>query len=820
MSLAVLVRWSGLAGLMGGILWMAATFLLWYEDSAYAAVFSSVRAPLPHIALLLFLVGLVGLHARHSGSFGRVARAGLALGFVWLALALLGSIADLPSLVAAADAVGITVLVAGMVVVGLVAVRPGELAGWGRAVPLVTGSVGVLMLGIGFAAFFTPAVAESGSAIWTIRVTFTLFGAGWVLLGYSLWGASNDSLEDRLEWLAVQLSELAFFKILEYTGRLTIVVALIIYFAEAPAREANQHQEAWQTIESSRGEARSEERVEAMQALNEDGESLVSIPADRADLSGIDLTNADLQDASFLEADLTGADLAGADFEQANLREADFGETPSGEGADLESADLEEASLQDATLTGTNLRGAALAEAHLSGADLSGADLRDAVLVEADLSRANLVGAELRGADFEDANLSGADIRRGTDLRGAENLTPDQLEAAKGDESTLLPDGFERPRGWSEEEAEPLPERGPVPSGQHATEEFGVPFVFGVGDGWEVEQAEVEDLLRMEYAGESAGGLLAFLNAREVYDPERPGATADAPETAARMVEWFRDHRHLEAGEPAPVKVGDVSGEMFEVEVASVPEDIPPECADPCVPLFRTGDGTPYAIPEDQARRVVVLEAGGETVVVNLGTDDGFLPTAQEMLDTVRWNGARPDFSSGAHTETTFEPNFSYSIGEGWQPPYSLPDAAVISRGDGNALNFLDVREVYDPENPQGVSPAPEDLVAWFRDHGYLDVGRPEPVEVGGASGMAFDVDVVSVPLAYPPECTSPCVPLFRKSNGEIVSLLDGHEGRVVVVEDVGDGRTVTMLVQGPQDGYGEFLPRAEGVLRTVEWGG
>ncbi|MEV8624697.1 pentapeptide repeat-containing protein [Streptomyces sp. NPDC051079] len=88
-------------------------------------------------------------------------------------------------------------------------------------------------------------------------------------------------------------------------------------------------------------------------------------------------------------------------------------------------------------------RGADLIGARLRGAKLRGADLRGALLIAADLSGADLSLADLIGADLRDADLSGAD------LTGALFLTQPQLNAARGDAATRLPDGFARPAHWS-----------------------------------------------------------------------------------------------------------------------------------------------------------------------------------------------------------------------------------------------------------------------------------------------------------------------------------------------------------------------------------
>ena len=84
-----------------------------------------------------------------------------------------------------------------------------------------------------------------------------------------------------------------------------------------------------------------------------------------------------------------------------------------------------------------------LVGARLAGADLRGADLRGALLIGADLRRADLRDADLIGAD-----LRGADLR-GADLTGALYLTTSQARSARGDRTTRLPDGVERPAHWA-----------------------------------------------------------------------------------------------------------------------------------------------------------------------------------------------------------------------------------------------------------------------------------------------------------------------------------------------------------------------------------
>lgn len=87
-------------------------------------------------------------------------------------------------------------------------------------------------------------------------------------------------------------------------------------------------------------------------------------------------------------------------------------------------------------------RGADLAGADLRGVDARGADLRGALLIAADLRGADLRSVDLLGADLRDADV------RGTDLSTVLLLTQPQLNAARGDAGTGIPEVLVRPRTW------------------------------------------------------------------------------------------------------------------------------------------------------------------------------------------------------------------------------------------------------------------------------------------------------------------------------------------------------------------------------------
>jgi hypothetical protein len=105
--------------------------------------------------------------------------------------------------------------------------------------------------------------------------------------------------------------------------------------------------------------------------------------------------------------------------------------------ADLRGRDLSYRYLERADLRETLLTGANLYMADLTGASLSGANLQQASLIGANLSGADLRGADLSGADLLVADLHNA-VLHGTNLTGALNLTPAQLQTAIYDSSAII----------------------------------------------------------------------------------------------------------------------------------------------------------------------------------------------------------------------------------------------------------------------------------------------------------------------------------------------------------------------------------------------
>jgi hypothetical protein len=173
------------------------------------------------------------------------------------------------------------------------------------------------------------------------------------------------SIEWALEWLVYWCKGLAVFEVLEFAGRASVLIAVILWFWEADDRKKQSHYRAWELINSARGSTGDGGRRDALQDLNNDKVNLSAAPLDKAYLA-----EARLQKATLVGADLAEAYLLRADLVGANLTNAD-----------LTRAGLSRAILSGAKLFGAILSGANLTNTDLTGADLTGADLSGAILV-------------------------------------------------------------------------------------------------------------------------------------------------------------------------------------------------------------------------------------------------------------------------------------------------------------------------------------------------------------------------------------------------------------------------------------------------------
>jgi pentapeptide repeat protein len=114
----------------------------------------------------------------------------------------------------------------------------------------------------------------------------------------------------------------------------------------------------------------------------------------------------------------------------------------------LDGVYLDGAGLSLSTIIGTRLTFAKFCRANLEESNLAFACLHRTDLIGANLYNANLIGANLNSANLNSASLSSARLDgaslNGAVLRTAVGLTREQIELARIDEQTALPEDLEK----------------------------------------------------------------------------------------------------------------------------------------------------------------------------------------------------------------------------------------------------------------------------------------------------------------------------------------------------------------------------------------
>ena len=181
MTSSDIIRWGGIATMLGGVLWVVWSNLFRVSPQAAFGPFSHVVLLL---AALLTLAGLVGLHALQGDNYGRIGRAG----FYTAAVRLLAQALAPLVLLMGSEAVFLQWLVApfgslaemvGLVLYGGASLQARVLARW----------CGLALIVVPPIAFYMNSKVFYGS--------LALFGVLWVALGYVLWSWRGTPAEQQ-----------------------------------------------------------------------------------------------------------------------------------------------------------------------------------------------------------------------------------------------------------------------------------------------------------------------------------------------------------------------------------------------------------------------------------------------------------------------------------------------------------------------------------------------------------------------------------------------------------------------------------------------
>ncbi|RZF87855.1 pentapeptide repeat-containing protein [Pseudoalteromonas sp. CO109Y] len=225
------------------------------------------------------------------------------------------------------------------------------------------------------------------------------------------------SLEWCLRYLAYLMSHSGLVGVLEYTGKLTILVTAVIWVTEIDDRKLDRLRKAWSTY---------------LDKNFREFDPNVQPENGSAGTASIVWKGA-VRDLIDNKVYLDGADMRGAIIEELDARNGRFF-LANFNGAIMDRSNFENAYLGQAKMIHTDL-----VEVNFKGATLSEADLTDSYLVEANFTNAFLGKAKFVNAMFMDAVLTNADID-GADFTGAKSLTCVQLKQARNLETAILPE--------------------------------------------------------------------------------------------------------------------------------------------------------------------------------------------------------------------------------------------------------------------------------------------------------------------------------------------------------------------------------------------
>ena len=143
MGSLALMQWSGLAGIIGGMLWIMLWFLIVFSsDDPPLGLDPTIYIKVLPIPFLLFLATLLGAHAHLVDRTPRLGWTSLIMAGSGLMLLFVGNVMSYWLLSVAGVFIvllGIIVLFFGMILFTIAALKARVLPSWSRAVPLILG---------------------------------------------------------------------------------------------------------------------------------------------------------------------------------------------------------------------------------------------------------------------------------------------------------------------------------------------------------------------------------------------------------------------------------------------------------------------------------------------------------------------------------------------------------------------------------------------------------------------------------------------------------------------------------------------------------
>lgn len=180
-------RLAGVAGILGGLLQIAVSYLMWFVDETDRQARRFHEGPyeaLLSIPILLFILLLLAVEMRQGDRSGRLGKGSLGLCVVALALVAMGA-----TLTSDFMLLGLPLLVVGLTLFSVATIRANALPRWAARLPLVLALVFLISTVTGV--LLPLAGASSGTRAAILMILSSAFGLGWVGLGAALYSEES-----------------------------------------------------------------------------------------------------------------------------------------------------------------------------------------------------------------------------------------------------------------------------------------------------------------------------------------------------------------------------------------------------------------------------------------------------------------------------------------------------------------------------------------------------------------------------------------------------------------------------------------------------
>ncbi len=163
---------------------------------------------------------------------------------------------------------------------------------------------------------------------------------------------------------------------------------------------------------------------------------------------------------------------------------------------------------------------------------------------------------------------------------------------------------------------------------------------------------------------------------------------------------------------------------------------------------------------------------------------------------------------AGTYTAAPFEPNFLFTVEDGWQNDRAFADGGGISMDTGGIFWASGVAEGTVGGEQMEIGASVDDFVSFLQGFEAIGmtVSEPEPVTVDGVSGQQVDVQTN--------EAEAPALYLVAEDQ---FNLVPGEKARFLVLDK--EGETVLLIIDSfTTEGFDDWVATAQPVIDTISW--